>query len=193
MADIALFDLVALSLLYAVTGTGILAGLGLSAGLQATRRLVPTAFLVLFFVALTQLPLPDLEDLVRRCPLPHARPNFVAFDFIFYVANRWQRFGTLRSFVMEWSAVVFAMNFVLCVMVGLVASRHLLPAAALCLLGLGLSTVVEFTQLTGGWGHYPCAWRKFDVDDILLNTAGVTAGVLLGRRLGLGSGHRRPA
>lgn len=193
MVDLSLLDLVVLSSLHAAVGTGILAALGFAARLQATPRLVPTAFAVLFFVGLTQLPLPDPEALAPRCPLRRTAPNFVAFDFVFYVADRWQQFGTVRTFLREWSAVVFAMNFLLCVMVGLVASRHRLGVAALVLLGLGLSVVVELTQLTGGWGLYPCAWRKFDVDDILLNTAGVAVGVLLGRRLGLGSGQRQPA
>lgn len=32
--------------------------------------------------------------------------------------------------------------------------------------------MIETTQLTGVWGIYPCAYRVFDVDDLLMNTLG---------------------
>ncbi|MEV4686779.1 VanZ family protein [Microbacterium sp. LWH3-1.2] len=45
--------------------------------------------------------------------------------------------------------------------------------------GLGLSGFVEVSQLTGVWGLYPCAYRVFDVDDLLTNTLGAVLGSLL--------------
>jgi hypothetical protein len=47
------------------------------------------------------------------------------------------------------------------------------------LLGLALSLAIETTQLTGVWGLYHCAYRVFDVDDLLVNTTGAFLGVLL--------------
>ncbi|PZU47006.1 MAG: hypothetical protein DI566_06760 [Microbacterium sp.] len=47
------------------------------------------------------------------------------------------------------------------------------------LAGLGVSFVIETTQLTGVWGLYPCAYRVFDVDDLLMNTTGAVVGSLL--------------
>lgn len=47
------------------------------------------------------------------------------------------------------------------------------------LVGLGVSLVVETTQLTGVWGLYPCAYRVFDVDDLVTNTTGAVLGSLL--------------
>ena len=44
------------------------------------------------------------------------------------------------------------------------------------LVGLGLSLAVEATQLTGSWGLYPCAYRQFSTEDVLLNTLGTAAG-----------------
>lgn len=44
--------------------------------------------------------------------------------------------------------------------------------------GLGLSLVIETTQLTGVWGLFPCAYRVFDVDDLLTNTTGALLGSL---------------
>ena len=46
------------------------------------------------------------------------------------------------------------------------------------LAGLGVSLVIETTQLTGVWGLYPSAYRVFDVDDLLTNTAGAVVGSL---------------
>lgn len=45
--------------------------------------------------------------------------------------------------------------------------------------GFGISLVIETTQLTGVWGLYPCAYRVFDVDDLLTNTVGAVLGSLL--------------
>lgn len=46
-------------------------------------------------------------------------------------------------------------------------------------LGLLVSLAIETTQLTGVWSLYHCAYRVFDVDDLLVNTAGAFAGGVL--------------
>jgi Glycopeptide antibiotics resistance protein len=60
--------------------------------------------------------------------------------------------------------------------------------------GAAISLLIELTQKTGVWGVYRCAYRVFDVDDLMLNTLGALLGslvaipmVLIGRR------RRRPA
>lgn len=45
--------------------------------------------------------------------------------------------------------------------------------------GLACSIFIETTQLTGIWGLYPCAYRYFDVDDMLTNTIGAMLGYAL--------------
>nr|WP_272917738.1 VanZ family protein [Nocardioides flavescens] len=45
--------------------------------------------------------------------------------------------------------------------------------------GAAVSLLVELTQRTGVWGLYDCAYRLFDVDDLLVNTLGATIGSLL--------------
>lgn len=47
------------------------------------------------------------------------------------------------------------------------------------LLGLGVSLLIETTQLTGVWSIYDCAYRLFDVDDLTVNTLGALGGSLL--------------
>jgi len=46
------------------------------------------------------------------------------------------------------------------------------------LVGFGLSLFIETTQLTGVWGIYPCAYRFFDVGDLITNTSGVLLGAV---------------
>ena len=47
------------------------------------------------------------------------------------------------------------------------------------LAGFALSLLVELTQKTGVWHLYSCAYRLFDVDDLIVNTLGATVGSLL--------------
>lgn len=62
------------------------------------------------------------------------------------------------------------------VFVGLVLRRGVLVAM---LVGLALSLAIETTQRTGVWGFYGCAYRTFDVDDLLVNTLGAAVGALV--------------
>ena len=50
---------------------------------------------------------------------------------------------------------------------------------ASALAGFGLSLFIELSQLSGNWGLVPCAYRTFDVDDIINNTAGALIGALI--------------
>lgn len=43
-------------------------------------------------------------------------------------------------------------------------------------IGLAVACFFELTQLTGLWGIYPCPYRLFDVDDIIVNTLGCMLG-----------------
>ncbi|WP_107421422.1 VanZ family protein, partial [Streptomyces nanshensis] len=48
--------------------------------------------------------------------------------------------------------------------------------AATACAGAGLSLAFELTQFTGVLGLYPCPYRLFDVDDLLINTSGAVLG-----------------
>ncbi|WP_432487178.1 VanZ family protein [Kineococcus sp. SYSU DK018] len=89
----------------------------------------------------------------------------------------------------------FAFNVALFVPLGAFV-RHLTRrgVAGAALTGLAVSGLVELTQLTGVWSLYPCAYRVFDVDDLLANTAGALLGALLAPLLRLlpGQGAQDP-
>ena len=59
------------------------------------------------------------------------------------------------------------------VLLRVLARRGVAVAAAV---GLGTSLLIELTQLTGIWGVYDCAYRYFDVDDLIANTTGAVVG-----------------
>ena len=79
------------------------------------------------------------------------------------------------------------------VFVRLITHRGVLVATTL---GLAVSLLIEVTQLTGVWGVYPCAYRLFDVDDLLTNTLGALLGAVVSlpyaarRRRRLGTARR---
>ena len=47
------------------------------------------------------------------------------------------------------------------------------------ILGFAMSLLIETTQGTGVWHLYDCPYRLFDVDDLIVNTAGATLGSLV--------------
>lgn len=65
---------------------------------------------------------------------------------------------------------------------------------AVLLAGVGTSLLIEFTQLTGNWGFSECAYRVFDVDDLILNTTGTAIGLIIAPLLNVVPGvHLREA
>jgi hypothetical protein len=70
----------------------------------------------------------------------------------------------------------FASNIALFVPLGALACRG--PRFAACA-GLGISLLIEVTQLTGLWFSFPCPYRVFDVDDVIANTLGALLGGLV--------------
>ena len=119
----------------------------------------------------TLLPLPDTGSF--RC----AGVNLDVWAFVGDVRGAASRPG---PFITDPAILQLLLNVLLFVPLGfflrLLGGRGILVAL---LVGLGISAFVETTQITGVWGVYPCAYRVFDVDDMLTNTAGAVAGSLL--------------
>jgi glycopeptide antibiotics resistance protein len=111
-------------------------------------------------LAYVLVPIP--RDPATFCQRHHIEPNLVPLAFSDGVGA---------------TILQLALNIVLFVPLGvLVCNRSrpaVLPAA---LAGFALSLLVELTQLTGVWFVYPCAYRHFDVDDVIFNTIGTVVG-----------------
>jgi glycopeptide antibiotics resistance protein len=174
-----LISYVGVALLYAGVATLGWAGLGRVLGSRRMVRAWPTAFAILFFVVLTQHPFPESATL--DCPVRYTDPQLIPFDFLQRVAKRWSRAASTMRWLRGPWLLAPLMNLVLCAVIGALLARHRLAPRTAVLSGFGLSLTVELTQLTGIWGLYPCPYRHFDIDDLILNTAGVALGFVLVR------------
>jgi glycopeptide antibiotics resistance protein len=107
-------------------------------------------------------------------------PQLRPFYFIEVVDRRgggdWSLGGMLGNPAL-WST---GLNAILLLPLGFFA-RYLngMRFLAATAVGFGTSLLFELTQLTGLWFIYPCAYRLFSVDDLILNTAGASLGWLI--------------
>ncbi len=137
-------------------------------------RLVLWAAALVYFLAIwtyTLLPLPDPSALT--C----AGVNLDVFAFVGDIRGAVARPGSTLT---DPSVLQLLLNVLLFIPLGFfirVLGGHGILVAFL--VGLGVSVFIETTQLTGVWGLYPCAYRVFDVDDMLTNTTGAVIGSLL--------------
>jgi VanZ family protein len=144
----------------------------------------------------TLLPLPDVGDYACQ----QAQTQVMAFaDDIRRAAERggYAGLGTPGELLKNQAFLQVVLNVVLFlpfgVFVRLITHRGVVVATVL---GFTVSLLIEVTQLTGVWGVYPCAYRLFDVDDLLTNTLGAFLGAVLSapyaarRRRRLGTARR---
>lgn len=119
----------------------------------------------------TLVPVPSSDDYV--C----AGTNFRPFEFVDEIRAAVAVSG---RYLTDPVVLQVALNVVLFVPLGfflrVLGGRGILLAG---LVGLGVSGIIETTQLTGVWGIFPCAYRVFDVDDLIANTSGALLGSLL--------------
>lgn len=137
--------------------------------------LVFYCFLFYLLAAFLQTIIPLPAEPARYCAeqtyasTPQLRP----FNFVDVVQTRALVSGTWLNPAM-WST---ALNVVLLAPLGFFV-RYLSGVRFLAATALGLtaSLFFELTQLTGVWFIYPCAYRLFSVDDLILNTLGAALG-----------------
>lgn len=121
-------------------------------------------------VAYTLLPLPSAGYRCRAVQL-------VPLDDLRRLLAAHPSPGALLRSMTVWQ---LALNLLLFAPLGaLLRVRHRRGVLVAGGVGLAVSLLIELTQLTGVWGVYPCAYRVFDVDDLLANTAGAVLGSLL--------------
>ncbi len=96
--------------------------------------------------------------------------------------------GLLRNSALQQAVFNVALFVPLGAFVRYLRGTRVVAATAV---GLVVSLLVELTQLTGDWFAYPCAYRVFDVDDLISNTAGALLGAVLAPALVLVPGQHR--
>lgn len=119
----------------------------------------------------TLIPLPESDD--YRCRGVNLRP----FEFVDDIRAAVAVSG---RYLTDPVVLQVALNVLLFLPLGfflrVLGGRGILIAG---LAGLTISAVIETTQLTGVWGLFPCAYRVFDVDDLIANTSGALLGSVL--------------
>lgn len=142
--------------------------------LSPPRLMLWFAALVYFWAiwTYTLLPLPEPDSI--RCVGMVTDPLEVLRDVRTAIAAPGSALTHPAMLQLVFNVLLFVpLGFFLRVLLG----RGILTAFVI---GFGLSLFVETTQLTGVWGLYPCAYRFFDVGDLMTNTTGALIGVVFG-------------
>lgn len=119
----------------------------------------------------TLIPLPETADF--RCVAANLQPGQVLADIRSARAQGagWRHNRALLQAVFN---VVFFLPFG-----GFIRLLFRRGVVVATFTGFATSLLIELTQKTGIWGIYRCAYRTFDVDDLMLNTGGALLGSLL--------------
>ncbi|MBP1806060.1 VanZ family protein [Rubellimicrobium aerolatum] len=168
------------AVLYAALGTALVVAMARVLGRALRGPGVAVAFTTLTFVFLTQHPFPDPETL--SCPSPSGIPQVQPFNFWPTVVRLWSSGAPATEWARNMMIVSTVMNVVVCMAIGLALARSGTRLRSALAFGMGLTLAVELTQLTGIWGLYPCAYREFNVDDLMTNVLGVLLGFVAARR-----------
>lgn len=217
MEPLPLAAVLGLTALFAAASTAVVATIGLARGRLVPVQLLALSFATLFFVGLTQLPLPDPALLKMQCPVLGTEPDWMPFHTAARIAEDWQAHlahpnwlplhvismgpSEVEYWQRDWVSHAFlrgswflpaAMNLAICIPIGALLVGYVDRAQAALAAGLSLSLLIELTQLTGTWAIFPCAYRKFDADDLILNALGVLLGFVAARRLPLVARDRVP-
>ncbi|MEU6479722.1 VanZ family protein [Streptomyces sp. NPDC047017] len=150
-------------------------------GVMPQRRamsLICFLYYAITALCMTIVPLPRQTQGMCRAFAPVAHPQWTpgnTFGDIWKEAHHKVALGPL---VLHNPAVSGALlNLALLMPLGAFVRYHLRRGITVALLaGFGASLFFEFTQGTALWGVYPCPYRLFDVDDLLINTAGTLVG-----------------
>lgn len=126
------------------------------------------------------LPLPSIEE-VKKLTTPATQ--LIPFHFIKELSTISFDWGNLSSYINLLQNKIFyiaGFNILLTIPFGIYLRYYFeCKWYQVFLFGFLLSLFFEVTQLTGLYGIYPRAYRLFDVDDLILNTAGAMLGFFL--------------
>jgi glycopeptide antibiotics resistance protein len=137
---------------------------GRSRRIPRRQALLGLVVLVYGITMLAYVLVPIPRDPASFCQRHHIEPNLVPLAFSDGAGATILQLG---------------LNVVLFVPLGALVCMRGRPAlSTAALTGFALSLLIELTQLTGVWFVYPCAYRHFDVDDIIFNTIGTVLGAV---------------
>lgn len=133
-------------------------------------RAIMTYGFVLYGLALvsfTLYPMPD--NPAKFCADYNLSPQLIPFASIMEISSEGLR-----------AALQVGMNLLFFVPLGIFGKLLFRwKIWKVVLAGFVTSLLIETAQLTGAFGIYPCSYRLFDVDDLLLNTLGAILGYLV--------------
>jgi glycopeptide antibiotics resistance protein len=142
-------------------------------GLPPRRLLVAVLVLLYVVLAWAQVLLPFPQDEI--CLVRHVDAQLVPFRWV-ADAQRYSG-GSLAELALSPPIVVRALNVLLLIPLGVLLRRWWGRGFGTTVaIGLLVSLAFELTQWTGVWGVVECAYRTFDVDDLVANTAGAALG-----------------
>jgi glycopeptide antibiotics resistance protein len=124
----------------------------------------------------TVVPLPADPDGYCAARNYASTPQLRPFYFVDVMATRTRASGTWFNPALWSTALNVVLLAPLTFFLRYLSDVRFLAATAL---GFGTSLFFELTQLTGLWFIYPCSYRLFSVDDLILNTAGAALGWLV--------------
>lgn len=155
-------------------------------GLSVMRATVIFSFIFYMMCAffLTLLPLPTIQEVLKRKPVPF---NNRLFNNIMYVLKQagfaagnpgtWFRVANWKAFFRSSMLFQIVANIVMQVPLGFYLKYYFRVNWKKALgIGFLVSLFYEMTQLSGVWGIYPYAFRCPDVDDLMNNTLGCMIG-----------------
>ncbi|MDX3451301.1 VanZ family protein [Streptomyces sp. ME02-8801-2C] len=148
----------------------------------------PLYGLALFFYVFA--PFPQLRD--DFCAVIGVRrPQLIPFHFLHDMGRAAGRGGGHVAMLHNPALTQVLLNVALFIPLGMFVRymfQRSVPVTAA--VGLGVSLLIELTQLTGDWFIYPCAYRLFDVDDLIANGLGGVLGALAAPLLSAVPGQR---
>jgi len=153
-----------------------------------TVALVAIDFAILIYLlalaTYTLLPLPARD--AAFCSAHAARPQLLPGRFVLDIVAESAARSGVTGLLLNPALLQVLFNIALFVPLGMIV-RHYGHRSILitAVVGLGVSSLIEVTQLTGDWFLYPCPYRLFDVDDLIANTSGAVVGALLAPALRL--------
>ncbi len=130
-----------------------------------------SAFLVLF-LGLHPFPDPATLDCSGGGRPIEIRP----FAFLEGYARFYRDGVPLQRWFQSLTTLSPVMNFILFMPMGICLAWARYGWAAALAFSFGITCLIELTQVSGFYGLYPCPYRYFETDDLILNTSGAMAG-----------------